>query len=243
MESADMAQQGQLDMIIDARVPSGLGGRWYGVFPALVTDLNDPDGQGRVKIKLPGVPDTGDGEYQVWARLATLMTGKNFGSWFVPDVQAEVLVLFEGGDPRRPYVIGSLWNGQDVPPLKMDAGSLNNVKVMHSRSGIKITLDDTEGGETLKLETPGGQQITLKDVPGSIELLDSNGNSIRMDSGGITVNASVEVKINASTVTVTASMVTVNAAMSQFSGVVQADTVITNAVVSSSYTPGAGNIW
>jgi uncharacterized protein involved in type VI secretion and phage assembly len=243
MESAGMVQQNPLDMMIDARVPYGLGGRWYGVFPAQVTDLNDPDGQGRVKVKIPGVPDTGDGQYEVWARLATLMTGKAFGSWFIPDREIEVLVIFEGGDPRRPYVIGSLWNGQDVPPQKMDGESLNNVKVLHSRSGIKITLDDTEGSETLKLETPAGQQITLKDGPGSIELLDSNGNSIRMDTGGITINAASEVKINASTVDVTASMVTVNAAMSQFSGVVQADTIITNAVVSSSYTPGAGNIW
>lgn len=243
MESAGMVQQSPLDMVIDARVPYGLGGRWYGVFPALVTDLSDPDGQGRVKVKLPGVPDTGDGQYEVWARLATLMTGRDFGSWFIPDLDVEVLVIFEGGDPRRPYVIGSLWNGQDVPPRRMDAESLNTVKELYTRSGIKITLDDSQGGETLKLETPAGQQITLKDGPGSIELLDTNGNSIVMDAGGITINAAVEVKISASTVNVTASMVTVNAAMSTFSGVVQADTVITNAIVSSAYTPGAGNIW
>jgi len=93
------------------------------------------------------------------------------------------------------------------------------------------------------METPGGQSITLKDGPGEVEIVDSNGNSIKLETSGITVTSSAKVTINASTVEVSAGMVTVNAGMSKFSGVVQADTVITNSVVSASYTPGAGNIW
>jgi uncharacterized protein involved in type VI secretion and phage assembly len=171
------------------------------------------------------------------------MGGNNRGSWFIPDVDDEVLIVFEGGDPRRPYVIGGLWNGKDAPPQSMDNGGNNNLKVLRSRNGVKITLDDSDGQETLILETPGGQKVTLKDGPGSVEVDDSNGNSIKMEASGITVTASAQVTINASTVKVSASMVTVNAGMSQFSGVVQADTVITNSVVSAAYTPGAGNIW
>ena len=125
----------------------------------------------------------------------------------------------------------------------MDDAGRNNLKVLRSRNGVKITLDDTDGQETLILETPGGQKVTLKDQPASVEVDDSNGNSIRMEASGITVTASAEVTINASTVQVSASMVTVNAGMSQFSGVVQADTVITNTIVSATYTPGAGNVW
>ena len=240
-----MFEQNPLEMIQDARVPTGLGGHWYGVYPALVTDVSDPDGQGRVKIKLPWAPDTSgnEGGYETWARLATFMGGNNRGSWFIPDVNDEVLIVFEGGDPRRPYAIGGLWNGKDAPPESMDSGGQNNLKVLRSRNGVKITLDDSDGQEKLILETPLGQKITLYDGDTSVELDDSNGNSIRMDTSGITVTASSTVTINASQVTVTASMVTVNAAMSQFSGVVQADTVITNAVVSTSYTPGAGNVW
>jgi phage gp45-like len=83
----------------------------------------------------------------------------------------------------------------------------------------------------------------LKDGPGAVEIVDSNGNSIKLETSGITVTASAKVTINATQVAVSASMVTVDAAMSKFSGVVQADTVITNSVVSASYTPGAGNIW
>ena len=233
----------ELDAILDARLPSGLGGRWYGVFPALVTDLRDPDGQGRVKITLPWCPDTLGGQYEAWARLATMMGGNNRGSWFVPDVNDEVLVAFESGDPRRPYVIGGLWNGSDQPPESMDGSGQNNKKVLRSRNGVKVTLDDTAGSEAMILETPGGQKITLKDGPGNVEIVDSNGNSVRLETSGITVNSSAKVTITASTAEITASMLTVNAGMSRFSGVVQADTVITNSVVSASYTPGAGNIW
>lgn len=232
-----------LDMILEARVPSGLGGRWYGVYPALVSDIRDPEGQGRVQVTLPWSPDTDGGRYEAWARLATFMGGPNRGSWFVPDVNDEVLIVFEGGDARRPYVIGALWNGSDSPPESMDSAGNNYRKVLRSRNGVKVTLDDSDGREQLILETPGGQKITLKDGPGAVEILDSNGNTVKLETSGITVNAAAKVTINASQVEIAAGMVTVNAGMSKFSGVVQADTVISNSVVSASYTPGAGNIW
>jgi uncharacterized protein involved in type VI secretion and phage assembly len=230
-------------MILDVRVPSGLGGRWYGVFPALVSDIKDPDGQGRVKVTLPWSPDTGGGSYDTWARLATLMAGNNRGSWFIPDVNDEVLVVFEGGDPRRPYVIGGLWNGKDSPPDSMDGAGNNYRKVLRSRNGVKLTMDDTNGQEKLIVETPGGQKITLKDGPGAVEIVDSNGNSVKLETSGITITASAKVTIKASQVAVSAGMVTVDAGMSKFSGVVQCDTLISNSVISASYTPGAGNIW
>lgn len=217
--------------------------RLYGVYPAEVTDIKDPDGQGRVKIRLPWSPDGGGAGYEAWARLATLMAGPQRGTWFIPDPGDEVLVLFEGGDPRRPYVVGALWNGSDSPPESMDGAGNNYKKSIVSRRDIRITLDDTEGQETLSIETPGGQKITLKDGPGSVEIRDSNGNSIKLESSGITVTASANVTVRASQVEVNAGMLTVNAGMSKFSGVVKADTVIANAVVGASYTPGAGNIW
>lgn len=217
--------------------------RWYGVFPALVVDLRDPDNQGRVKVSLPWAKDLGGGAYQAWARLATMMGGSNRGSWFVPDANDEVLVAFEGGDPRRPYVLGGLWNGSDTPPASMDGAGNNNKKVLKSRNGVTITLDDTSGSESLTLETPGGQKVTLKDGPGSIELVDSNGNSIKLDSSGITLTASSQLQVNASSATVSAGSVSVNAGTATFSGTVQANTVISPSIVGTTYTPGAGNIW
>jgi uncharacterized protein involved in type VI secretion and phage assembly len=232
-----------LETILDVRLPSGLGGRWYGAFPALVTDISDPEGQGRVKIALPWSADTAGARYETWARLATFMAGNNRGSWFIPDIDDEVLVIFENGDPRRPYLIGSLWNGRDTPPETMDGAGKNFKKVLRSRNGVKITLDDNDGREQLILETPGGQSLTLKDGPGAVEIVDSNGNSIKLETSGITITAAAKVTVNASQVAVSAGMVTVDSAMSKFSGVVQCDVLISNSVVSASYTPGAGNIW
>lgn len=237
-------EQSPYASLLADRIPDGLGGRFYGVYPALVADVRDPDGQGRVKVRLPWAPDPGGSAYEAWARLATLMGGNNRGSWFVPDPDDEVLVVFEGGDVRRPYVIGGLWNGSDSPPETMDGGGQNEKKVLCSRNGVRVTLDDASGRESLTLETPGGQKVTLSDGPGQVEIIDSNGNAVRMGPSGVTVEAAMKVTISAgASVEISAGMVTVNAGMSRFSGVVQADTVITNSVVSASYTPGAGNIW
>jgi uncharacterized protein involved in type VI secretion and phage assembly len=135
------------------------------LLPSARFDIKDPDGQGRVKVTLPWAPDTGSATYEAWARLATLMGGNNRGSWFVPDVNDEVLVVFEGGDTRRPYVVGALWNGSDKPPESMDGSGNNYKKIMRSRNGVKVTLDDQDGKEKFICETPGGQKVTLKDGP------------------------------------------------------------------------------
>jgi uncharacterized protein involved in type VI secretion and phage assembly len=238
-----VAEKTPFEMVFDQRAPSGFGGRWYGVFPALVTDIRDPDGLGRVKVTLPWAPDTGGARYEAWARVATLMGGQKRGSWFVPDPDDEVLVGFEGGDPRRPFVLGGLWNGRDEPPTSMDGAGRNERKMIRSRNGVQVTLDDADGREQLILETPGGQRMTLKDGPGAVEIVDSNGNSVKLESSGVTITAAAKVTINASTAEISAGILTVNAGMSKFSGVVQADTIITNAVISASYTPGAGNVW
>jgi hypothetical protein len=106
-----------------------------------------------------------------------------------------------------------------------------------------VVLDDADGQESFLVETPGGQKITLRDGPGSVEVTDANGNSLRLTTSGITVTTSAKVSLSASSVEVSAATVTVNAAMSTFNGVVKADTVIASTVVGTSYTPGAGNIW
>ena len=222
------------------RHPQGWGGRWYGCHVAEVVDIVDPDNQGRVKISLPWAPDPDGQRYEAWARMATLFAGNDRGSWFMPEVADEVLIVFQGGDPRWPFIVGGLWNGKDAPPES--ATSQNNHKVIKSRNGVVITIDDSQGQESIKLETPGGCALTLKDGPGSVTLEDSNGNSIKLEPAGITVTASAKVTVNASQVAVSAGMVTVDAGMSRFSGVVQADTVITNTIIAATYTPGAGNI-
>lgn len=217
--------------------------RWFGVYVGVVVDVVDPDGQGRVRVQLPWAQD-GDGTpYEGWCRLVVPMAGPSRGFWFVPEPQDEVAVVFEAGDPRRPYVMGSLWNGSDAPPETMDGNGSNDIRAIHSRSGIRIVMDDSDGAVALTIDTPGGQSVELKDSPATVTVKDSNGNSVELASAGITVQTSAKLSVSASTVEVSAGSVTVNAGMSKFSGVVQADTVIANTVVGTSYTPGAGNIW
>jgi|KBSMisStaDraftv2_1062788.scaffolds.fasta_scaffold1559401_1 hypothetical protein len=100
-----------------------------------------------------------------------------------------------------------------------------------------------KGRDQLIIETAAGQRITLLDSPGSILVEDSNGNSIRIESSGITIQAAAKVVVNSSQLQISASMITVDAGMAKFSGVIQADTLIANSVVANSYTPGVGNVW
>ena len=238
-----MGDSAVLDRPLTARVPTGLGGRWYGVYPALVSDIKDPESMGRVKVTLPWSPDPGGQKYEAWARVATLMGGSQRGTWFIPDTNDEVLVVFEGGDARRPYVIGGLWNGSDSPPESMDGGGKNYKKVIKSRNGVKVTLDDKDGQEQFVAETPGGQKITLKDGPGSVEIADSNGNSIKLESSGVTITAASTLTINASVVTINSSSLTQSGTATVSGALTVAASVTTPSVISGTYTPGAGNIW
>ena len=205
-----------------------------GVYSASVLDNRDREGQARVMVRVPGVAETG-----IWARLATMMAGRNRGTLFVPDVGDEVLIAFEHGDARSPYVLGSLWNGKDKPP--QSGGDVASTKMIRSRSGVTLRIDDK--ASSLVIETTAGQRITLQDGPGTVRVEDQNGNSIALAPAGVTVTAGTKETVNAAMVELSTGMLTVNSGMSKFSGVVQCDTLIANSVAASSYTPGAGNIW
>jgi uncharacterized protein involved in type VI secretion and phage assembly len=217
-------------------------GLFHGAYLAEVVDLNDPEQLARVQVRLLTFDGVDGHDGPIWARVAVPFAGDNRGTFFIPDVGDEVLVQFVNGDPRFPIVLGGLWNGTDTAPEAISGGR-NVKKVIRSKNGVKVTLEDQDGQEKFIAETPGGQRITLVDGPGSVVVEDSNGNSIKLEPSGITVDAAAKVTINASLIEMSAGMVTVNAGISRFSGVVQADTVISNTVISATYTPGAGNIW
>jgi uncharacterized protein involved in type VI secretion and phage assembly len=216
---------------------------FYGVYPAVVSDVTDPEGLGRVEVRLPWAIDPDGGEYMAWARIATLMAGADRGTWFIPEVDDEVLVAFEAGNPRRPYVVGALWNGADKPPQEMDGAGENDVRLIKSRTGIEVRLEDMAGAAKLELSTPQGHKLTLDDGGQKVTLEDARGNLVELSGTDIKITASGKVEVGAANVEVNAGMVTVNAGMSRFNGVVQCDTLISNSVVSASYTPGPGNIW
>lgn len=222
-----MSHQNPRDINLNA---SESGGPWYGVFSALVIDTKDPNGQGRIKVMLPDRASEDGGRYEGWARLATLIGRHNRGAQVTPEANDEVLVAFESGDPNSPIIIGGFWNSSDTPPKTHDGD------VLQGCNGFKLTCGDTDGQEQLILETPRGQKLIVKDSPGSVEIVDGIGNSIKLEGGGITITTMAKVTINAS-------VVEVSAGVTRFSGIVQCDTLISNVVVAASYTPGAGNIW
>jgi uncharacterized protein involved in type VI secretion and phage assembly len=136
-----------LDMLIEAEDQEASAGRIYGVVVGVVTNNEDPDNLGRVKVRFPWLSDDNEG---YWARLATPMAGADRGIYFLPEVQDEVLVIFEQGDVRFPFIIGALWNGKDKPPAPKQ-GSGNNIRLIKSRSGHIIRLDDGDGAEKIEI--------------------------------------------------------------------------------------------
>lgn len=169
--------------------------RIYSVVIGIVTNNRDPEGMGRVKVNFPW---RGDTDESYWARVATLMAGKDRGTFFLPEVGDEVLVAFDHGDINHPYVIGSLWNGVDTPP-ETNADGTNNIRKIKSRSGHEIILDDTTAAEKLEIRTKGGHTILLDDATGAekIEVKDKTGNnSIVIDSVQNAIEISSQMKLS-----------------------------------------------
>jgi uncharacterized protein involved in type VI secretion and phage assembly len=168
--------------------------RNYGVVIGVVTNNNDPQKMGRVKIKFPWRESSDESN---WTRIATAMAGKDRGTYFLPEVGDEVLVSFEHGDIQHPYVIGALWNGQDKPPETNKNGK-NDIRTIKSRCGHKIIFNDEQGKESLEIETKSGQKIVLDDSAGKekVEITDKNGNKILIESAQNAMNISSKMKIS-----------------------------------------------
>ena len=124
------------------RAAASEGSRVDEPYIGIVTDNKDPDKLGRVKVKIPILNEQ---ETTWWCPLVMLGAGKNRGWFFIPEIDDEVLVLFEHSDMDRPIVVGALWNGKDKSADKNPGG--NPRRTIKSRAGSKIILDD----ETNKL--------------------------------------------------------------------------------------------
>jgi len=212
---------------------------------ARVVAVNDPEGISRVKIRLLSFDGVDDQDAEIWARVAVPFAGNNRGSFFIPDVDDEVLVSFVNGDPRQPVVIGGLWSGSaDAPETLGGSGDSVDRWTITGKAGTRIAIvEEQPSSETISFTTPGGVSGELTDAGGGKIEFVIGGTTVTYDNQGVTVNTGMNVTVQATQVEINAAMVTVNAAMSRFNGVVQADTVISNSVISASYTPGAGNIW
>ncbi|HEV2860984.1 MAG TPA: phage baseplate assembly protein V [Pyrinomonadaceae bacterium] len=179
-------------------------GKVYGVVVGVVTNNQDPEKLGRVKVLYPWLSES---EESHWARVATLMAGKDRGSFFLPEVDDEVLVAFEHGDVRFPYVVGTLWNGKDAPRYDNADGS-NDKRVITSRSGHELVFDDNAQQGKVVIHTKKNQTITLDDSAGSekISIVDKSGNSVEIDSGrnSIAVKSGLKLTIESQVVEIKA---------------------------------------
>ncbi len=209
---------------------------YFGVYPAIVTDLVDDDRLGRIEVRFPWLGADGDRDVRAWATLCSPYADDNQGLQVLPEVDSQVVVAFEAGNLRRPYIIGASWNGQATLPE--DPQRVNDIRVLRSRGGSRLEFDDARAGAKVSVTTTRGHQVVLDDLTQDVTVRHSNGCTLHID-----VTGRVEIRANVS-LDVTAPSVNVNAAMSTFSGVVQCTTLIASALVSSpAYTPGAGNIW
>jgi uncharacterized protein involved in type VI secretion and phage assembly len=178
-----------------------------GVVVGVVQDIIDPDGYGRVKVNFPWLADKPDTvtieedkrAHSYWARVVTFMAGGKRGSYFIPEVNDEVLVAFEHGKLDRPYIIGSLWNKMDEPPEKMDDAGKNDIRAIHTRSGHRILFNDSDGKPSIKIVDKTNNNFIEIDSKKNAMTIKVEGD-LTIDAGGkITIKAGQDISIEAGT--------------------------------------------
>jgi phage baseplate assembly protein V len=205
--------------------------KMYGVEVAIVTNVVDPDKQGRVKISLPRLPGNPESD---WARVALPSAGNKRGFYWLPEVGDEVLVAFERGEASRPYIVGCLWNGKDNPPENAYQDD-NTTRMIQTKSGHKIILDDKDGEEKIIIADKSGSRTLTFDVKekkfiikadeGDIELhaekkitlkcedfeLDASGNTTVKCDKNVKITAGMEGELTSSqTMTIKGAKVNIN---------------------------------
>jgi phage baseplate assembly protein V len=203
--------------------PAGPHDRVYGVVVGIVTNNQDPEGMHRIKVRFPWLSKDVESN---WARVAAPMTGKDRGTYFLPEVDDEVLVAFEHGQIDHPFVVGSVWNGRDGAP-ESNADGQNNHRTIKSRSGHVLRFNDTAGGETIEIiDKTGGNKIVIDSASNTITIeaksdiaitsamgkltMQANGVEIRSRMGvSVEATQNIDVKANA-IVTVKGAMIRLN---------------------------------
>ncbi len=156
-----------------------------------VTNIEDPDGLGRVRVQFPTLTENHESQ---WARVVAIGAGKGRGFDCLPEIDDEVLVGFEHGDIHRPFIIGGLWNGSDSPPEKVgDAvgGGKVRLRTIKTRTGHQLQFIEESKGSSqagITIKTAGGHEVVINDSDRSITL-SSTGNLNIKAIGNIDINA------------------------------------------------------
>ncbi len=148
----------------------------YGVEVGIVTNVKDPEKLGRVKVQFPRLPT---GPESFWARVAQPAAGAGRGFYWLPEVEDEVLIAFELGQPDRPYVIGALWNGKDKP-MNGAYQDDNSTRMIQTRSGHQIILSDKSGEEKIVIADKSGKRTVTFDVKNKKFLVEAKEGDIEL---------------------------------------------------------------
>ena len=172
--------------------------RWPGVVTAVVTNTDDPNDWGRVKLKFPWMTDDAESD---WARVLGVGAGPEAGLFVMPDVDDEVLVTFAHGDFSQPFVLGGLWNGKhQLPPeaVKARSGEKPLVRTWRSRKGHRVAVYDN-ADDKVEIVTAGGHQLVLDDANRSVTITSKGGHTITLDDSSkeIEIKATGNLKIQA----------------------------------------------
>ncbi len=168
----------------------------------IVTNNNDRDGLGRVRVKFPTLTEEHE---SFWARVVGTGAGSGRGFDCLPEVNDEVLVAFEHGDIHRPYVIGGVWNGKDAPPEKI-ADSVVSGKVrlrtFKTRTGHKIQFVEEDKGSVkagFYINTKNGHHVRMNDSDKFVEVKTNGGHTLRLDDSDKTIGMTSTGDINVKT--------------------------------------------
>jgi uncharacterized protein involved in type VI secretion and phage assembly len=215
--------------------PNWTGSSFFGLYPALVTDIVDGERLSRVQVSFPWLGEDGS-DVRAWATLLTPYADDNQGFVALPEVGTQVVVGFEAGDLHRPYIVGSCWNGREMMPVTPTRP--NDKRLIRTREGSLLEFDDTTGAPKVTLSTRSGHKVVLDEGTRQLSVTHQDGSSVTFTAAG-----QVQVRAN-STVDITASAVNVHAPTAIFDGMVTCTNLVASVgVVSPSYTPGAGNVW
>lgn len=163
-----------------------------GLYPAIVKKIDgDPDGDYRIQVQIPALKETGNG---IWARLTQFYATKSAGSFFIPEINSEVIVGFLHNDPRFPVILGGLYNSNNKPYTDFDKKNPKKAIV----SAQKLTLEFDDADKIITIKTPGSNSITISDKDKSIEIKDQNGNSIKTSASGIDIKSNKAINIKSS---------------------------------------------
>lgn len=169
----------------------------FGITVGVVTDINDPEKLGRIKVKLL-LRDTSAFETD-FIRVMSPMVGQEWGMFFLPEVGDEVLIGFANGDLARPYVLGSLYNSNQKPPITIQDGK-NDTRIIKTKNGNVFSFSDVKDKEKIEIYTPKQIKAILDDEQEQILLQDKDGkNMVKVDMKNGMVTVAAEKKITLQT--------------------------------------------